>query len=90
MPRHPERTPREWFEEAARAYVEGHQACACCGGSHQVYKGRRGSRLEYYCPQCDFYAFHDESSGQFYAAAGRDVPDPAHTAVASRSQTTTL
>jgi hypothetical protein len=85
-----ERTAREWFDEAQRAYVEGHQACASCGGRHQVYKGRRGHRLEYYCPACDFYAFHDESIGQFYAVAGRDVPDVAHAGPASMSQTTTL
>jgi hypothetical protein len=69
-----ERTARDWFDEAQRAYVEGHQACASCGRTHQVYRGRRGQRLEYYCPACDFYAFHDESSGQFYAVAGRELP----------------
>ncbi|HKI31708.1 MAG TPA: hypothetical protein VKA46_07560 [Gemmataceae bacterium] len=89
MPSELERSAREWFEEAERAYVEGHQACACCGGSHQVYKGRRGQRLEYYCPACDFYAFHDQGSGQFYAVAGRDVPEVAHPGL-SMSQTTTL
>jgi hypothetical protein len=72
MKRHPERTAREWFELAERAHVEGHQACARCGGRHQVYKGRRGRRLEYYCPACDFFTFHDEVSGQFYAA-GHEV-----------------
>ncbi len=90
MPAQRERTAREWFEEAQRAYVEGHQACASCGGRHQVYKGRRGGRLEYYCPACDFYAFHDEGSGQFYAVAGREVPDHAHPATAPRSQTTAV
>jgi hypothetical protein len=86
----PERTAREWFEDAERAYGEGHQACPCCGRRHQVYKGRRGSRLEYYCPACDFYAFRDEGSGQFHAVAGRDVPEVAHAGLASMSQTTTL
>jgi hypothetical protein len=80
----PERTSRQWFEDAERAYVEGHQACASCGGRHQVYKGRRGGRLEYYCPACDFFAFHDETNGQFYAVAGRPVPDVAHPATALR------
>jgi hypothetical protein len=90
MQRHPERTARDWFAEAERAYHEGHQACANCGGRHQVYKGRRGQRLEYYCPACDFYAFHDESKGQFYAAAGHEVPEVAHTELASMSHTTTV
>src|SRR5262249_60368835 len=31
-----ERTPLEWFREAARVYVEGHQACIWCGGRHRV------------------------------------------------------
>jgi hypothetical protein len=84
MQAHWERTAREWFDEAQRAYVEGHQACASCGGKHQVYKGRRGGRLEYYCPACDFFAFHDEGSGQFYAVAGRPVPDTTHTAPPAR------
>src|SRR5437868_503261 len=65
MARQPERTPREWFEEAERAYIERHQACPSCSGQHQVYRGQRGHRLQYYCPACDFFTFHDESSGQY-------------------------
>ncbi len=72
MSRHPERSPREWFEEAARAFVEGHQACAWCGGRYQVYRRQRGGRLEFYCPGCDFYSFHDRKSNQYFAALGRD------------------
>jgi len=78
MPGHSERTARQWFEAAEHAYLEGHQACACCGGSHQVYKGRRGTRLEYYCPACDFFAFRDDHSGQFYAVAGHELPELAY------------
>ena len=85
-----ERSAREWFEEAVRAYDVGHQACPSCGGSHQVYRGRRGRRQEYYCPACDFYAFHDEAGGQFYAVAGRPLPDLAHAGLAATSQTTAL
>jgi hypothetical protein len=90
MPGQLERTARQWFEAAEVAYGEGHQACPSCGGSHQVYRGRRGHRLEYYCPACDFYAFRDDSSGQFYAVAGRALPDLAHPGLAATSQTTTL
>ena len=90
MPAPGERTAQQWFEEAQRAYVEGHQACASCGGRHQVYKGRRGSRLEFYCPACDFFAFHDESSGQFYAAPGREVMSHAPTEAAPMPQTTAV
>ncbi len=90
MPRHPERTALEWFQLAERAHGEGHQACASCGRRHQVYKGRRGPRMEYYCPACDFYAFHDESKGQFFAAAGHEAPPAAHPELASMSHTTTV
>jgi hypothetical protein len=80
MPTHPVRSAQEWFEEAARAYVAGHQACAWCGGRYQVYKGQRGSRLEYYCPGCDFYAFHDPSTGRYFAAPGHEGAGRAVTA----------
>jgi hypothetical protein len=90
MGTHPGRTARAWFEEAVRVYVEGHQACAWCGSRHLVYKGRRGNRVEYYCPGCDFYAFHDPSTGQYFAAAGRDEANLPQPARASTSQTTTV
>jgi hypothetical protein len=89
MSRTSERTPREWFDEAARAYADGHQACAWCGGTHQVYRRKRSSRTEYYCPGCDFFAFHDPTTGQFFAVTGHDVPALPHPALASTSQTTT-
>lgn len=83
-----EPSPREWYHEAARVYVEGHQACAWCGGQHQVYQKTRGHRVEYYCPACDFYTFYDQQSGQYFAVPGRDgVP---HAPQASMSQTTTV
>jgi hypothetical protein len=36
-----------------------------------------------------FFAFHDESSGQFHAVPGHDAVNVAHTEL-SMSQTTTL
>jgi hypothetical protein len=72
MPTLGERTPQEWFEEAARAYVEGHQACAWCGSSHQAYKTQRNGRQEYYCPACDFYTFYNPGTGQYFAAPGHE------------------
>jgi hypothetical protein len=56
---YPERTSRDWYQEAARCYLEGHQACAWCGGAHQVYKVESGRAVEYYCSRCDFHAGHD-------------------------------
>lgn len=88
MALHPERSPREWYEEAARAHLEGHQACAWCGVAYQVYRAQRGSRLEYYCPACDFFAFHDTVSGKYFAALGRDLATLPQAPIASTSQTT--
>lgn len=67
---HQERTGAEWFVEAARCYVEGHQGCPWCGGSHRVYKTERDGRLEYYCSGCDFYASHDSRADAYVAVPG--------------------
>jgi hypothetical protein len=66
-----ERTRCEWFQEASRCYVDGHQACAWCGRAHRVFKTRRGSRKEYYCFGCEFYVSHDEDSDQYFLTPGR-------------------
>ncbi len=73
MKPHPEWTPADWFEKAAHAYVEGHQACAWCGGSYVVYRFQRGSRLEYYCSECEFYAGHDRQADHYFSAPGQAV-----------------
>jgi hypothetical protein len=65
-----ERTPAAWFAEAARCYVEGHQACAWCGESHCVFQTERGARLEYSCNHCEFYVGYDRQTGQYHATAG--------------------
>ena len=70
MREHSAQNSREWFEKAVRVYVEGHQACAWCGERYQVYKGHRSTRLEYYCPGCEFYVCHDLVTGQYYVAPG--------------------
>lgn len=88
MQSHQERSPREWYEEAARAYLEQHQACAWCGGRYQVYRGQRGNRHEYYCPCCDFFAFHDPSTDRYFAAPGHAAAVAHH--AESTSQTTTV
>jgi len=67
---HATRTAREWFEDEAQCYVEGHQACAWCGGRHRVFKTSRGSRLEYHCADCDFYVSHDEQTGAYAMEPG--------------------
>jgi hypothetical protein len=66
----PTRTAQEWFAEAARDYVDGHQACAWCGGRHRVFKTRHGTRLEYHCTDCDFYVCHDEQTNAYAVEPG--------------------
>ena len=65
-----ERPPAVWFAEAARCYVEGHQACAWCGDSYCVFQTERGPRLEYSCNHCEFYVCQDRHTGTYYAMPG--------------------
>jgi hypothetical protein len=72
-----ERTPVEWFEEAARCYVEGHQACAWCGQTHSVFKHEWGQHVEYHCSACDSSACLDRLSGRYFAKPGGTPHAPA-------------
>ena len=71
---HPERTFSDWYQEAARCYLEGHQACAWCGGVHQVFKVQTGLAVEYYCNRCDFHAGHDPQAGRYGFVPGLKKP----------------
>ncbi len=71
-----EQTPCEWFQEASQWYVEKHQGCPWCKGANRVYKSVRGRTAEYLCGACDFFACHDQNSGQFFMGPGRDAPAP--------------
>jgi hypothetical protein len=53
------RTSRQWYDEAVRWYVEKHQGCPWCGGSHRVYRLVRGTKETYTCQGCDFQASFD-------------------------------
>jgi hypothetical protein len=72
-----ERSAREWFDEAARCYIEHHQGCAWCGGAHRVYRKREGGRLSYSCHACDFRAGHDEASGRYFIIPGEEKAEAA-------------
>jgi hypothetical protein len=67
-----ERTSSEWFHEAARCYLEGHQACAWCGTAHQVFRNVTVGRVEYQCSQCDFHASHDMKANRFVIVPGEN------------------
>jgi hypothetical protein len=66
--------PEEWFSEAARWYLEGHQGCPCCRQQHCVFRSQWGWRIEYYCTACDFSVSLDVQSKQCTASRGDGVP----------------
>jgi hypothetical protein len=68
-----ERTSREWFQEAARFYVEGHQGCAWCAGPYRVFKLQDGSKIEYYCHGCEFHTGHDPENQSYFSVPGLRV-----------------
>jgi hypothetical protein len=65
-----ERTPSDWYQEAVRAYAEGHQGCPNCEAQHCVFRSQWGQRVEYYCSACDFSTCHDGQTGQCVAVIG--------------------
>jgi hypothetical protein len=67
---HPKRSAEDWYHEAARYYVEGHQACAWCGSPHQVYKVNTATGVEYQCNRCDFHAGYDQDLDRYRFIAG--------------------
>jgi hypothetical protein len=73
----PERTAQEWFHEAGRCYIEGHQACAWCGGSYCVFRRKEGSQLTFSCHRCDFEVGYDEAEGRHFMIRGEPVRGPA-------------
>src|SRR6266568_2548156 len=71
-----EKTAAEWFAEAMRWYVQGHQGCAYCRASHCVFRSVYGARVEYYCTACDFSACQDEATGRAFATPGEQGDRP--------------
>jgi hypothetical protein len=72
-----ERTAQEWFHEAARCYIEGHQACAWCGGAHCVFRRKEDSQLTFSCHDCDFRVGYDEARGRHAIIPGEILTGPA-------------
>jgi hypothetical protein len=73
---HTERTAREWFEEATRCYLECHQGCAWCGGSHRVFRLAPAERVEYSCNVCDFRAGYDGQTQAYLYVPGEATVGP--------------
>jgi hypothetical protein len=70
------RTPAEWFAEAVRWYLEGHQACPCCRHRHCVFRSQWGTRIEYHCTSCDFSVAQDAASHRCTATRGEGLHGP--------------
>jgi hypothetical protein len=69
------RTAEEWFADVLRWYMEEHQGCPCCQGRHCVFRAEWGTRIEYYCTSCDFYAGHDRQLNRCTVGGGDNPPD---------------
>jgi hypothetical protein len=67
-----ERTPAQWFDDAERCYVEGHQACAWCGGAHQVHRVESPRGVEFHCNRCDFHAGYDRDLDRYAIIPGEE------------------
>ena len=67
-----QRDCRQWFDQAARCYVEDHQGCAWCGESYCVSHSLHGERQTYYCQSCDFQASFDNGTGEYAHIVGED------------------
>jgi hypothetical protein len=64
------RTACEWFTEAARCYLEHHQGCAWCGGSHLVFHNQCDHKCEYHCSGCDFRAGYNADTDRYFTFPG--------------------
>lgn len=69
----PDRTPQEWFAEAARCYIEMHQGCPWCQGSYRVSKIRYAAQVSYRCQHCDFQSTHDPAVDRYFCIPGEDA-----------------
>jgi hypothetical protein len=67
-----QRSPRDWFAEAERCYIEHHQGCAWCDESYCVYHSARAQHREYCCNSCDFRAGFDAANNRFFSYPGED------------------
>jgi hypothetical protein len=67
------RTASEWFAEATRWHVQGHQGCPRCHAQHCVFRSEHGARVEFHCTACDFSVCHDGQTGLSFAALGEEA-----------------
>ena len=65
-----QRSPEQWFAEAAHWYAEKHQGCPWCKGANCVYKSSRRGLTEYRCGTCDFLVCLDGKIGRYFMGPG--------------------
>jgi hypothetical protein len=66
------RSSAEWFQEAQRCYLEQHQGCAWCGGSHRVFQTHADQHLTYSCSTCDFRVGFDKENDRYFLIPGEN------------------
>jgi len=65
-----ERTPTEWFQEAARYHAQAFQGCPWCETFNCVYCSEREDRIEYQCGNCSFFACYEPTTGRYFMTPG--------------------
>ena len=63
-----------WFERASRWFIERHQGCPWCRGSHCLFRSRRPDRVHYSCSECDFFVCHTPHDNGYFVAPGQLLP----------------
>ena len=64
------KSARDWFIEAERCYLENHQGCPWCGGSHRVFQCNEGENTVYFCQACDFKAVRNSVNDSYQHIPG--------------------
>ena len=70
-----DRSAQEWYALAERKYVDNHQGCVWCDGSHRVFCARQGTKITYYCQACDCQASFDTKDEKHVFVPGEDIKD---------------
>lgn len=67
------KAPDQWFAQAKRVYMEQHQGCAWCGGSHRVHAYEHGGSQVFHCQRCDFQVSFDSRTRRYQVIPGEEL-----------------
>lgn len=73
---HGNRSARDLFHAAGRAYQEGHQACIACRRPHCVFISTWEGTREYRCFECGFAIARQATRGYLISQEPADTIDP--------------